>query len=264
MILGNESAPDWQEGRVEPILRTLASRPPIFHLPPVRSAHTRSFLNQNERDPAKKALIFDAFVALDPRARVLAGWLDVALEEQQQADLAELLTLLNYVGRSESWVKAEILPVHDHNWNCFPAAERVETRGMSESVLVASPLPPVEYDSNPLQRKLRGKKARMSEISWLEALGWSTRELLDSRRTEPPAFQYVSYSRPAKCFDPPPRNSLVLRRRIVNGVLYALDSKVPAVVTATLEVAEQGPSISAAEDRKSAVFLSSGVQLTTC
>src|SRR5216684_3533657 len=94
--------PDWPDSRVEPILRNLASRAPMFRLPPARAAHTRSFLNQNEKDPAKKSLIFDAFVVLDPAASVLIGWPEVTFEDQQQTVLAALLALVNYMGRSES------------------------------------------------------------------------------------------------------------------------------------------------------------------
>jgi CRISPR-associated protein Csb2 len=231
---------DWPERRLEPILRKLASRPPVFQLPPARAAHTRSFLNQNERDPAKKSLIFDAFVVLDPEVRILAGWPDVMLEGHEQSDLAELLGLINYIGRSESWVKAAIVPgLGRDDWNSRPSVENAVDSANIESVPVACPSPPAEYESRPLLRKARGKKASATPISWLEALAWSTGELIGSRRTEPPAFRYVSYSRPTNCFNPLPRSTFAPRRRAVNGVLYALECKVPPLVTSTLDIAEQ-------------------------
>jgi CRISPR-associated protein Csb2 len=139
---------DWPERRLEPILRKLASRPPVFQLPPARAAHTRSFLNQNERDPAKKSLIFDAFVVLDPEVRILAGWPDVMLEGHEQSDLAELLGLINYIGRSESWVKAAIVPgLGRDDWNSRPSVENAVDSANIESVPVACPSPPAESTS---------------------------------------------------------------------------------------------------------------------
>jgi len=232
--------PEWPASRIEPILCKLASRPPIFHLPLARAAHTRSFLNQNERDPAKKTLIFDAFVVLSPRACVLVGWHDVLLESHEHGDLAELLSLINYIGRSESWVSIFIMPkAGDFDWNCRPADESRGPGDIVESVLVACAQPAEQYESQPLEPKKRGKRASASKLSWLDAIARSTAELLTSRRTEPPAFQHIAYWRPVKCFDPTPRSVATIRRRIVNGVLYALETDVPAPVTATIEVAEQ-------------------------
>jgi CRISPR-associated protein Csb2 len=232
--------PDWPSSRVEPILRNLASRPPMFRLPPARAAHTRGFLNQNEKDPAKKSLIFDAFVVLDPEAPVLAGWPDVTLEGQQQIDLTNLLALLNYMGRAESWVKAAIVPGVDHrDWNCGPSVANAKPADTLESILVACSLPPDEYDATPLEKTKRGKETSTTLLPWLEALGWSTAQLFASRRTEPPGFRYVPYLRGLKCFNPSPRSTVAVRRREINGVLYALEGKLRPRVTATLEIAEQ-------------------------
>jgi CRISPR-associated protein Csb2 len=231
--------PEWPDSRVEPLLRKLASQSPLFHLPPARASHTRSFLNQNERDPAKKSLIFDAFVVILPDAPVLVGWPDLILDDKKLSDLAELLSVLNYIGRSESWIDAKIITgAVDYSWNCQPSGENHSDES-SESVLVACPLLPHRYDSHPLRLKVRGKQVAAKYLSWLDALGWSTSELLDARRSEPPALQHVLYLRPAICFDSPPRRAASVRRRHINGVFYALESAVPAPVTATIEIAEQ-------------------------
>src|SRR6266436_9945855 len=145
---------EWPDSRVEPILRKWGSQPPMFHLPPARASHTRSFLNQNERDPAKKTLIFDAFVVLSTGSPVLVGWPDVTLENQEAADLAELLSLINYVGRSESWARATIMPASsDQVWNCHPSHANSEPAEISESVLVACALPPEQYEAQPWKQK---------------------------------------------------------------------------------------------------------------
>lgn len=231
--------PEWPDNRVEPILRKLASQPPLFHLPPARASHTRSFLNQNEKDPAKKILIFDAFVVPSPGAPVLVGWPDVILDDKELTDLADLLSLLNYIGRSESWINAGIVAgARDCGWNCQPSGDNFRAGESSESILVACALPPHLYESLSPQLKARGKKGAAKSLSWLDVLGWATSELLKARRTEPPGFQYAPYLRPAKCFDPAPRIAAAGYRRPINGVLFALESSVPAPITATIEVAE--------------------------
>jgi len=92
-------------------------------------------------------------------------------------------------------------------------------------VRVACVVPPAEFNG-------QGDK-------WLEALTWTTSRLIDERRSEPPALRYVDYLRPARCFDVAPVTRQTAREVSVQGVLYALESKVPAAVTQTLEVAER-------------------------
>ena len=56
--------PDWPQERVEPLLQCM-SGPANFALPTATSAHTRSYLSSNTRNPSDKQLIFDAFVVPD-------------------------------------------------------------------------------------------------------------------------------------------------------------------------------------------------------
>jgi CRISPR-associated protein Csb2 len=129
--------------------------------------------------------------------------------------------------------------VNDQEWNCRPSVANAKSADTLESILIACPLPPDEYDSHPWEKTTRGKKTSTTLLPWLEALGWSTEQLFASRRTEPPGFRYVSYLRPVKCFDPPSRSKVAVRPREVNGVLYALEGKLRPRITATLEIAEQ-------------------------
>ena len=86
--------PDWPEERVARILEALASSPPSYHIPPAVVSHTKSYLSQNERNPAAKTAIFDGFVALSARSCVLMGWPDAELDATATADLEELISLL--------------------------------------------------------------------------------------------------------------------------------------------------------------------------
>ena len=239
--------PDWPQSRVEPLLATLATTPPKFRLPPASASHTRAFLSQNSRDPTKRQLIFDAFVAVDPASPVLMAWPDVTLESHAAADLNDLLSLSNYLGRSESWVTARLCDhPGDTQWNCWPAESEGET-GDTETVQVACALAPDAYLAHPYtvppkQTSRRGKSKAIDvsmEQPWMDALAWSTSDLLAARRSEPPALQFVPYRRSARCFEVRPRRNIVHDRPAVYGVVYALESKVLPQVVSTLEVAER-------------------------
>lgn len=228
--------PNWSDDNVAGILGALASTPPMFQLPPSGASHTRSFLSKNTKVETDRTLIFDAFVTLQPSDSVVIGWPDVRLEREDESRLAELLLLLNYLGRSESWVEAG---VHDgpvaRKWNCFPATGATRAGGQ-EIVPVACPVSSADYEVDLVKPK---GKDRPGAATWMDALAWSTGDLFKSTRSDPPALQYVPYLRPSNCFDTPPVAFPRRRDPVINGVLFALESKVLPPVTSTLEVAER-------------------------
>lgn len=237
---------DWPEVRVERLLAALAS-PPMLHLPPANPSHTRSFLSQNSTDAMKRQLIFDGFVAVDPAAPLLMGWPDTTLDAPGAADLDELLSLLNYLGRSESWVSARLCDnAGAIPWNCRPLEDDVES-GDTEIVQVACAMSPAAYgtNSNPMPAK-KATRRRTSATGnaplqqpWIDALTWSTTELLASKRSEPPALQFVAYRRSSRCFEVMPRQRARRNRPEVYGVLYALESKVPPRIFTAVSFAER-------------------------
>ena len=238
--------PDWPADRVEPLLEALASAAPLFRLPPAAASHTRAFLSTNQKDETARQLIFDAFAALDPSDSVLMAWPDVRLDERRTEDLDELLSLVNYMGRSESWVSASIVrETMAVVWNCRPEARQLSFVD-AELVPVACPEAAEQYGRQPyvptnpgrLPRSTSSDKTQDEPLPWLSALAWSTGEWLASRRNEPPAFRSVTYARSRRCFEVNPRPKK-RRRRVVNGVLYALESKVMPSVVSTLELAER-------------------------
>ncbi len=222
----------------------MASSLPRFHLPPASVSHTRSFLSENTVSVADRKLVFDGFVVLSPQSSVLIGWPEVRLESGAAADLDELLRLINFFGRSESWVKARVLSgIADVEWNCFPASEAPERQAF-EIARVACAIPADAYATRPyevenISGKGKHRKREMTMLPWMQALAWSTSDLLESLRSDPPAFQSLPYVRPTRCFEITPTRSLAASRTQINAVLYALESKVLPQAIATLEVAER-------------------------
>ena len=229
--------PEWPAERVEPVLAALAEVPPQFYLPPATASHTRSFLSTNSKDATERRLIFDAFVVVSTSTPVLVGWRGVTLDDAaSRATLSELCACMNYLGRSESWVGVRFAGDVPVDWNCTPANGGA-TESM-EMVRVACAVPRAVYAAKPyVPTRKKGTKA--SPLPWLEALAFSTADLIKSLRSDPPAFHHVLYQRPANCLEPQPVRTTRRRARTVDGVLYALESKVLPPVTSTLEVAER-------------------------
>jgi CRISPR-associated protein Csb2 len=235
---------DWDSERVERVLAALSSSLPFYRLPTSSVAHTRSYLSKNETDPQAKTLIFDGFVVLNPRAAVLMGWPEsLPSGESLLDDLDSLLSVLNYLGRSESWISARVVRgVTGVEWNCRPA--RPQEALVGDVVPVAVPVPPEEYkplspspEKNGSGGKAKGKKAQV--FSWFEAIATGTDLLLEHGMSYPPAMRYAEYVMSAQ--DIPPMIVAPIQKQdsICNSVLYSLDSKVLPLVTQTLEVAEQ-------------------------
>ncbi|MCQ8903236.1 MAG: type I-U CRISPR-associated protein Csb2 [Methanothrix sp.] len=225
--------PDWPASKVEPLLAALSSQLPKFCLPEATSSHIRCFLSQNKEDITKKQLIFDAFVVTERGAKIVFFWPDVNLSEVQKSDLSELLSLINYLGRSESWVSARLLPDYTEvAWNCVP--EDGSSDPGWETVRVACPISADEYSKQPYN------KSKSRPLRWLDALAWSTTELIKSdRRSEPPAFRYQNYIRHRHCLMLKAYPHRPVERPIVNGVLYAMESKVPPKITSAVEISER-------------------------
>lgn len=230
--------PDWGDERLAAVLRCLQS-PPGFFLPPATASHTRAFLSSNTRKPTDKAKVFDAFVVIERNQKLLVA-LDTDPCVSVRRDLEDLLTELNYFGRSESWVRARITD-HDHlDLNCLPAT-MTEKRSGKEAVRLACLKPETEYGAlrvKPNAHKVkRGKPGR--ELSWLEAISMSSEDLLREGWSEPPSQNTVVYLRKSNALTPRPKR----RRRPLESrffaVRYSLHAAVLPRVTNTVPLSER-------------------------
>jgi CRISPR-associated protein Csb2 len=226
--------PEWEETRVSHLLRALSSEFPLYRLPNATVSHTRSFLSKNEEDPQSKTLIFDGFVVLSPRSTVLMGWPQAVLDTAGAEDLNELLSVLNYLGRSESWIEARLLSgVSGVEWNCFPETHSTNSSEM-EIVPVAVPVSQGAY--RPIQV---GRGAGARQIDWMNALATGTDTILKAGWSHPPAMRYTDYLRPMRCFEASGTAERQSGTAVIDSVLYAFDSKVLPLVTETIVIAEK-------------------------
>jgi len=231
--------PDWPDDRVVPLFELLASAPPKFVLPPAAESSTRSYLSENTMDVTQRQLVFDGFIVLDPRENVVMGWPGLTLTGKQEGDLDELLTNLNYFGRSESWVAAQVGDTgKNYSWNCYPNSDGEKPADV-RTVPVAVAMNRQEYDAKPVTRKPSAKKGKAVVVPWLDALAWTTDDMFRARMSEPPAFRFVPYLRPENYFAVVPAPRTRKHGKEINAVMYSLESKVPPRIISALEIAEQ-------------------------
>ena len=123
------------------------------------------------------------------------------LGKESLLDLAILLGDLNYLGRSESWIKASLVEsVPEAEWNCFPIDDGMVDQCF-EVVQVACLLEPEAYSQlayRPARKKIvRGRLVDSDEAcSWVEATCYSTKDLLREGWSSHPAMKVVNYARP--------------------------------------------------------------------
>lgn len=214
--------PDLPDEDVRAVLEALASSPPRFQLPGAVATHTRSYLSANREDPSDKNLVFDPFLVLDRPHECFLLWPEMDLPARHRETLGQLLHNLNYLGRSESWVQAEL-------WEGPPKSvfDCVASDGADdecESEKVACALPPADY---------RGKPA------WMEALTFSTMNLLKERASSPPLLRQVRYTLPKGAIAVDPVRKVERKPAEIHAILLGLDATVLPLVTTTIEVAEQ-------------------------
>ncbi len=92
------------------LLEALAGTLPRYRLPEAAVAHTRHFMPTGAIDKGreKTTLVFDAWAQVGGGA--LAVYWDCELDDEALALLRTLASHLGYLGRSESWVVADVIP----------------------------------------------------------------------------------------------------------------------------------------------------------
>ena len=219
----------WPQERIAAVLETL-SPAPNYELPPSTVGHLRAYMAQ--RTSLDKQPVFDAFVVLDPGARVRIHF-ESTPSGEVRADLAELLAELDYLGRSQSWVDAELidtpagsaLPRH-------PGPQATKER----VACVAAPQLYAQLEAPPTIGK--GKKAR--PLSWVEALSLSSNDVQKLSWTSPPALQWVDVSIPQPESS---RSAASTRSRLPIEACYRLNGKVLPRVQETISLAERARRI---------------------
>ncbi len=206
--------PSQERDKIEPILELLSSSLPV-------------------------QLIYDEFVVMNPGDSVFIGWENITLEAEQKKLLSELLSFLNYLGRSESWVNATLYEDSSGiDWNCYPVEnyDKYNKDIEMQDIPVAVPMTKIDYDKKPFYIKQEGKSVK---LEWLDSLMLRTDEMINEKLSIPPAMQYKIYKRRTDCFHQQNGHDELKAKNNITAVLYALDSKILPLVTETIGLSEK-------------------------
>ncbi|MFO8070283.1 MAG: type I-U CRISPR-associated protein Csb2, partial [Polyangia bacterium] len=236
--VGRRRRPGWSDERLAAVVKAL-EKPVGFRLPPATASHTRSYLSSNKKDPTKKQKVFDSFVTVDRKQRLVAAF-GTEVPAEIREDLDGLLREINYFGRSESWVRARVVGDENAELNCLPA-DRTEERLGHDVVNLACLRPEGEYEA--LEHKPTAGKPRKNKpaqaLSWIEALSMSTDDLLREGWSTPPSQKMVPYLRKASALRPRPRRRRRALESRFTAAEYAIHTTVLPRVTDTVPFAEK-------------------------
>ena len=206
----------------------LVDEAPRYRLPPVVHSHTRHYLPQWKA--GETSLVFDAFARVAPDEDLGVVWPNVDLSTTQKALLDDLLRLVGYLGRAESWVEARRLDAAPET-DCVPLDDMLDqdTGEVFDQVSLLMPVNPVEYDALreriQVGRKSDKKLARTLPADFVDALCADTSDLQGAGWPHPPAGRLVSYRRRTDALRP--RAPVLWREAVrpVTTVTYRVAAK---------------------------------------
>ncbi len=229
------------------LIETLASVLPIYELPSASAAHSRHYMPTGKLDKGveKTTLVFDTWANVGD-GEVIVRW-DCDLEVESTELFASLAEKIGYLGRSESWVEAEMISDDrvlcekriafphskddrpDEEWEQIPlmAATTPGTytnwrKERIEKILTDLPLP--EGKKKPTKSLLKKRDAAISPYpeDLLECLQKDTAWWKKKHHwSQPPGSQRVLYWRrtDALVVSTPPVRQLPTARRVTTMLL---------------------------------------------
>lgn len=188
------------------LIESLAQELPEYGLPAASHSHTRHYMPQFAT--GETSLIFDAFTAVKRNDPLIVVWPNLELPDEQRALLDEVLSVMGYLGRAESWVEAERL-TYAPETDCKPGTQSLDTKTgelKGEIVTLYAPLPAAQYQS--LRQGFLTDKKSAKKLgptlpdNLLDALSVGTTDLRKQGWNQPPAARKVSYLRPVDALRP--------------------------------------------------------------
>jgi CRISPR-associated protein Csb2 len=126
------------------LINKLASVLPTYRLPQASTAHSRHYMPIKDGRQHKPTLVFDTWAHVGD-GELLVHW-PCTLDAEQTHTLEKLLSTMSYLGRSESWVEAELLHDDPHmEWNAVPYQPGEHRDPKWEQVPLLAAVPPSDY-----------------------------------------------------------------------------------------------------------------------
>lgn len=169
----------------------LARSDPHFRAPPFCEGHTRHYMPEDDTNPSKRKLVFDAFIQFGEESVLEVTFPGVTLSTAEDALLRRCVAQLGYLGRAESWVEATVGPVN------VARPERMVTIQPGRTPMarrLMGAMDPREYaDWSSLARKRIKKKAEKPPKDLWDALRMGTTAQQRGRWSRPPGSRDIPY-----------------------------------------------------------------------
>lgn len=256
---------DVGEGEVCGIITALSDLP-SFCLPPASLGHSRHYMPTS----GKSALIFDTFIVVPKHQSVVVCWQKAELTAAQTQLLSRMLAAMNYFGRSESWVDAQLLEGFQGECNAVPLTPEMSASGRALARVLA-PEPEEQFLSwrklyleEFQEQRLAVKRQRARDkgkpvdtitltpkevhaidvqipASIFQALQADTSRLRKSGWNRPPGSRYVEYVRPSNSLQSrnPVRNPIRVTINRPTLARYAVTGKVLPRLTEAVRIGER-------------------------
>lgn len=144
------SSQGWTEipPHAQQLINKLAEVLPSYRLPTASAAHSRHFMPVGvlAKGREQTTLVFDAWANVG-ESELLIHW-PCELNDEETPLLNQLATSLGYLGRSESWVEAELIAGNEMppaDLNALPHRESMHPGREYEQVALMAAIPPDEY-----------------------------------------------------------------------------------------------------------------------
>lgn len=130
------------------LFNNLATVLPSYRLPEASAAHTRHFMPVGKLEKGRETttLVFNTWANVGG-GELFVHW-PCELDSEEAAVLGRLASALGYLGRSESWVEAELLPEnfeHAGGFNAQPCHDGEHRSHEWEQVSLLAAIPPEHY-----------------------------------------------------------------------------------------------------------------------
>ncbi len=192
------------------LIESLAQELPEYNLPAANHSHTRHYMPQYAT--GKTSLVFDAFTAIGRDDPLTVVWPTLQLPDDQCDLLDDLVAVMGYLGRAESWVEVSRVnkaPDTPEERSCKPGTDALDTvtgELHGEAVTLYAPLSSDEYKtlrhSFLPDRNAVKKLGKTLPENLLDALSVETADLRKQGWNQPPAARRVSYLRPVDALRP--------------------------------------------------------------
>ncbi len=187
------------------LIETLARVAPEFYLPDASQSHTRHYM---PKGGGQTSLVYDAFAAVHPDTPLYIGWSQIDLPEEQARLLDDLVSVMGFFGRAESWVEVRRVKYMPKP-NCRPGEDPIDQSTgelHGEIVSVNSPVSANEYAGRRDMFFADGKQSKKLNKSLpnglLLALSLDTVDLQKQGWSAPPASKKINYIRPLDALRP--------------------------------------------------------------